>query len=78
MVITFGFKTAGTQWVCTDMRIVLKLALIQMTKFKMQTSKMFQTYWINTLQPLSKLMISFMNFKNESTVLISGLSLFHS
>ena len=41
MVIRFGFKTAGTQWVCTVMRIVLKLALIEMTRFKMQTNKMF-------------------------------------
>ena len=33
---------------------------------------------LNRGRPLSKLRISFLNFKNESMVIISSLSLFHS
>ena len=33
---------------------------------------------LNGERPLSKLRISFLNFKDESMILISGLSLFHS
>ena len=33
---------------------------------------------LNGERPLSKLRISFLNFKDESMVLISSLSLFHS
>ena len=56
-----------------------------MTKFKMEASKIFQTYWIKYIingieqrMTIPKLRISFLKFKNKSMVLISGLNLFHS
>ena len=41
MGIRFRFKTGGTQRVYTVLKIVLKLAFIEMTKFKTQASKRF-------------------------------------
>ena len=49
MEIRFRFKTARTQRVYTVLKIVLKLAFIKMSKFKMKASKIFQAYWIKDI-----------------------------
>ena len=41
MGIRFSFKTAGRQRVYTVLKIMLKLLFVEITKFKMQASKVF-------------------------------------
>ena len=81
MGIRFRFKTAGTQRVYTVLKIVLKLVFIEMTKFKTQVIRPIGlNIFINGIEQMMTIIqrISFLNFKNQSTVLISGLSLFHA
>ena len=42
----FRFKTSDTLRVYTVLKIVLKLVFTEITKFRTQASKRFQTYWI--------------------------------